>query len=326
MDKQIIVTAEHSSGTIMPSTYETLAFAIELRGITGMPVNILIAGKNISSIAEELATSSGFDVTALEGESLDCYSCEGYVSAIYSCATELNPAYICVPHTPAGYDFAPGLAVRLKYPCLSSVEKISGSESNIIFTRSIWHGKLKMDTAPAGGSAVITVLPGAFKFEGGITDKGKVSIKNISTDLKNTRNISIKASSDEDKSLNDAGVIVSAGRGMLKKENMALVHDLARVFTRSAVGGSRAACDAGWLDHRLQIGLTGRIVSPKLYIACGISGAVQHIAGIKGSQNIVAINRDPKAAIFEYADICVIDDVMAFIPAFIEEAKKRKTM
>jgi electron transfer flavoprotein alpha subunit len=124
-----------------------------------------------------------------------------------------------------------------------------------------------------------------------------------------------------DSTLKDAEVIVSAGRGVGKKENIALIKELAALFPRSAVGASRQACDLGWLEYKHQVGTTGQTVAPKLYIACGISGAIQHVSGMKKAQNIIAINNDPHAAIFHVAHICIVEDLVSFIPLLIEELK-----
>ncbi len=125
--------------------------------------------------------------------------------------------------------------------------------------------------------------------------------------------------------ITEAGVIVSAGQGLGDKENVDLMYQLAALFTKSAVAGSRIVCDLGWLEYRCQVGVTGATVSPRLYIACGISGAVQHLVGMRNSEYIVAINKDPAAAIFQIADICIVEDLTTFIPAFIEAYEKTKS-
>jgi electron transfer flavoprotein alpha subunit len=173
---------------------------------------------------------------------------------------------------------------------------------------------------------ILTVQPGIFKADKNSgSQSGRVTMLAASARNRQSRSLGIKEADMDSAGIGDASVIVAAGKGIGEKENLDLIHRLAAIFPKSAVAGSRIVCDLGWLGYPCQVGVTGTTVSPQLYIACGISGAVQHVMGMQGSEFVVAINKDPSAAIFQVADICIVEDLTAFIPAFIqaynEEAK-----
>jgi electron transfer flavoprotein alpha subunit len=156
---------------------------------------------------------------------------------------------------------------------------------------------------------------------------GSVTVRSFKCESLKTRSRGIKQAEADMTGITEAGVVVSAGQGLGDKENVDLMYQLAALFTKSAVAGSRIVCDLGWLEYKCQVGVTGATVSPQLYIACGISGAVQHVMGMQGSEFIVAINKDPSAAIFQTADVCIVEDLTVFIPEFIRafhDANKAK--
>jgi len=183
---------------------------------------------------------------------------------------------------------------------------------------NIYNGKIELRLAPLSHTTVVTVLPGAFKAEKRKSrSPGPVEFYSNRAVPKRTRPLGVKRVRQEDAGLAQADVVVAAGRGLGKVENLAMIRKLADLFPRSAVAGSRPICDQGWMDYKRQVGLTGATVSPKLYLACGISGAIQHTTGMQGSGFVVAISTDPDAAIFDMAHVCIVEDLTTFIPTFL---------
>lgn len=318
MEEKIAIIAELSKGGFTRATHEVISFAREL-GSAGARPEIIIPGKNVRELAEEIARASGIDVIGIEAEALDLYSAESFRSAILDILKDMNPAYVCLPHSAMGFDLAPGLAVDLGAACITAVDEIREDEKGIYFSRSMWGGKIRAELVPMTQRAVLTVLPGAWTAsveEPGLA--GSVRVVKAKLALGAPEVTLMEAPGERESELPGADVIVSAGRGIGKEENLGMIRKLAGIFSRGAVGASRSVCDLGWLGHKHQIGFTGRTVSPGLYIACGISGAIQHISGMKNSQMVIAINIDPHAPIFGVADYCIVEDLTEFIPALLE--------
>jgi electron transfer flavoprotein alpha subunit len=255
------------------------------------------------------------------------YSAEAYVSILTGFLSTRNAKYICIPHTSTGFEYGPALAVKLLASCVSGVEGINSDSGIICLSRTAISGKIEMKINPLCPTAVLTIMPGAFKAKGRPEKAASGSYEIIisSFSLQKTKTIKILQAEKDDYPINEAEVIVSAGRGIGKKENLELIYRLAGIFERSAIGSSRPICDLGWLGYKHQVGTTGKTVAPKLYIACGISGTVQHVSGIKGANLIVAVNTDPNAAIFNTADYCIVEDTITFIPVLIEEYYRRRS-
>ena len=322
MKERILVIAEHHKGHIVPTTYEAITFALELNSLARAKVLVMILGKSVNGMANMLAETTGLDVLGLEGDHLEFYNAEQYKHAIEHAIGNINPLYICMTHTAMGLDLAPGLAVRLNASCITAVEGIKPNGGKLSFVRSMYGGKIQAEIIPELKKSIITLLPGAWKARERYPDKkGSVQIKDVHRGVSISRTFSVKESEEESLNLDDADVIVAAGRGIGTEENLHLVKDLAKIFNKSAIGASKAVCDLGWLGYKYQIGMTGRTVSPRLYIACGISGSSQHISGMKDSQTVVSINLDPNAAIFNVSNYCIVEDVTTFIPALLEEYK-----
>ncbi len=292
----------------------------------------------ISETAQETGELAGFASMLNAGE-LKIFSLpvheectpETYLDLLTAHLKELSPDAIIVPELPAFSGIAPALAVKLDMQCITSVEGIIKNGGSLKLMRSVLGGKAVMEIIPEF-PAVITVLPGAFeKSEAScslnmpvirllpslFTEGGKqpVRINNLGTIESEMQQSGLP--------ITEAEVLVAAGRGIGKPENLELIRSLAGHFRHSTFAGSRAVVDAGWLPYSAQVGLTGKAVMPKLYIACGISGSPQHIAGMKNSHLIIAINKDPNAAIFNYSHYCIVEDLLEFIPALIEELEKQ---
>lgn len=286
-----------------------------------------IAGSSPCSITAVMPCSSikpvpprGADLLVIEGNVFTNYSSEAWEKAALAAAERLHPDFVIIPHTSSGYDYAPRVAALMGASCITSVSGIEQSTDAVRFRRAGFHGKLDMVYETGKSPAVITVTPGAFSSDESRSESGSINYITPGIRIESFSNITVTDTSENNPELENADVIISAGRGIGKQENLEMVRSMARLFPKSSIAGSRILCDNGWIEYRYQVGLTGKKVSPLLYVACGISGSPQHIAGMKDSGTVVSINRDPGAAIFSHSDICIIEDLEKFIPAFIEAA------
>jgi electron transfer flavoprotein alpha subunit len=321
--KQIFIIAEHNENRAKPILFELCSCARRIQEIFPAEIRVLVLGNETEKLSFEIAGMTGMRVLSIEINELALYDAGIYKTAIETLAAEFAPSFIITGHTPRGLDFASGLAVRLKAACITGVEALREEEGGLCFIRQIHYGKINAHIAPSAERTVITVQSGAFsRYEPDKTDSGKVEKRQVHCVPGSIRARGIKSRKPKDSSISEAKTIVSAGNGIGKRENLDLIYRLAELFPGSAVGGSRILVDRGWLEYGRQIGITGSQVTPGLYMACGISGASQHLAGMRGSGFIVAVNKDPKAAIFRESDICVIEDLNEFIPVFIEEYEK----
>ncbi len=286
------------------------------------PVCLAMAGDDLGGPAETIAVETGLGVFIFQG------GCTGDPPAFFwmniglDALRELNPSYLCMAHDAEGSEIGPALAVRLEAGCITGVEKITIQDDRLCFTRKIFNGKICAMGSSESDTTVLTIASGAFAAdsdEPGIPlAPGRVTTIEASHQSHNMQHLGYRSDMAESKDLKAADVIVAAGNGIGEKENLDLMHQLAGLFAKSAVAGSRPVCDKKWLPLNRQVGITGATVSPKLYIACGISGAEQHLAGMKTADLIVSINTDPHAAIFRASDIGVIEDLTTFIPFFID--------
>ena len=326
MKQTIVIIIEHFNGQINPVSHELVGFAQKLQQITASAIRAVVLDAHPSALAGEMADTWGLDVTAVRVQGLTSYNGEIYQSVLADLLGEFKAAYVCSAHSSQGMDFAPALSVKLNAACITGVENIIEEQGRIYFATSIFGAKAVAHIRPARDISILTIQPGMFKPQK--PDKsgsGKVTIKSCECNSSKTRSRGIKKPEADTTGITEAGVIVSAGQGLGDKENVDLIYQLAALFTKSAVAGSRIVCDLDWLEYRCQVGVTGATVSPRLYIACGISGAVQHVVGMRNSEYIVAINKDPAAAIFQIADICIVEDLTTFIPAFIEVYEKTRS-
>jgi electron transfer flavoprotein alpha subunit len=326
MEQSIIVIAEHLDGQIKPITYELIACAVKLQRFRMLPIQLVILGDDVAGPAREIAQVSGQDIMAIQVPNLHCYNAETYRDILHDLLIEYNPTFICVAHTSQGLDFAPALAVALDADCITGIEDVVEKDGNICAARPLYGGKIFAHHSAGAKTAILTVQPGVFKpLESEFHTTGAVEIKSMIYEPHRSVSLGLKHAEADMSAITEAKVIVAAGRGIAEAENLGIIEQLAKVFPRSAVAGSRIVCDMGWLEYKCQVGVTGATVTPELYIACGISGAVQHVSGMRSSGFIVAINTDPAAAIFQMADICVVEDLTTFIPILIEMYEKLKT-
>ncbi len=321
----ILIIAEHFEDKLKPVTSELLTCAEKIRQFQKARIVAAILGDDVQALADRLAKDHGINVIAGRNPCLKSYNGEVYKAILTELIRELQPACVCVAHTAQGLDFAPALAFRSGAACLTGVEGIFQEAGRLCFSRSIFGGKVVANVAPSADMTILTVQPGLFKPHAvGQVSPGKVELRDMALESQQSRSRGIKAAQTPSGSLTEAKVVISAGRGIGKKENLDLIYRLAEIFPKAAVGGSRPVCDMGWLEYRQQVGVTGATVAPDLYVACGLSGAVQHISGMRGAGFVVAINTDPNAAIFNLADVCVTEDLTTFIPALIEAYEKKR--
>ena len=312
--RTIYLLAELRKGCVTQETYELVSFARAAHN--GKKPVLVLLGKRVEERAREIAKKTGCDTLAGVADHLEHYNPLSYAHALMEILQEQDGAWVCMPHTATGYDLAPRLAVQLKAACITGVESVSDGA----LSRPIHSGRFIEEIVPKTPRVVVTVLPGAYRpCEDATGPAGAVEVRTAAFAKLPSQTLGTVESGYRDGVLKDAEVIVSGGRGTGSKENVSLIRKLAAVFPRSAVGASRSACDLGWFERKQQVGTTGLTVSPKLYVACGISGAFQHVSGMRQAQNIVAINTDIHAPIFQVAHYCIVEDLTTFIPVLLEE-------
>ena len=271
------------------------------------------------AIGRKLASAAGGEVIAVAVDAP--YNTETHAAALESAVKERTPSILLFPGTSNGRDLAPRLAARLNVGVASDVDRLEWTNGKLRARRPVYSGKLFATVEVTGTPAIATTRPNAFPVDDAAEPQVvKLPAPNVQT---KARVVETKTSAAGELSIAEADIIVSGGRGLKEAANFSHIRDLAHAIG-GAVGASRATVDAGWIDHQHQVGQTGRVVSPNLYIAAGISGAIQHLAGMSSSKHIVAINKDPEAPIFRVADLGVVGDLFQVLPALTEEVKKAK--
>lgn len=324
MPETILVVAEQREGKLNRVSLETIAAAQQIAKETGWQVEIVLPGSKVAALAQELAQKAVAKVYALDAPSLAAYTSDAYVEALKQFITGKQPKLVLFPHTYQVRDFAPRLALALDRTLISDSIGYKYEGGKLLFTRQMFQGKFAADVSFAGDSPwLATIQIGAFRAdaaESGTASVETVAAKEIAARV-TPHEVFQEAKQAVD--LSQAEVIVAVGRGIKEQKNLALAEDLAKALG-GEVAASRPICDNGWLPLDRQIGSSGQTVAPKLYFALGISGAIQHIVGMKNSGTIVAINKDPEAPIFEIADVGVIGNLFDIVPAVTEEVKKAK--
>jgi electron transfer flavoprotein alpha subunit len=270
------------------------------------------------SIAKKLAASAGGEVTAVTVDGP--YTTEVHAAALEAAIKERQPSIVLFPGTSNGRDLAPRLAARLNVGVASDVDQLEWTGGKLRARRPVYSGKAFATVEVSGTPAMATCRPNAFPAEESEPQVTKLAAPAIES---KTKVLETKTPEAGEMTIAEADIIVSGGRGLKEAANFSHIRDLAHAIG-GAVGASRATVDAGWIDHQHQVGQTGRVVSPNLYIAAGISGAIQHLAGMSSSKHIVAINKDPEAPIFRVADLGVVGDLFQILPALTEEVKKAR--
>jgi electron transfer flavoprotein alpha subunit len=311
----ILIVAEIQGGKIREASFELATVAQKLAAAGGHQVKSLVAGKGIAGLAEELAKRGGGEVYAADNDALANYSVETASRAIRAAVDASGAEIVLLSNTPSGWDVAPRIAAALDAGFVSDCFKADIEGGKLVFHRRVFNGKLDAKVTANAGKLVATVQPGAnAPFAG--TTTGKVTPLAVELPAgARARFVGIKVAESKGVDLSKAEIIVSGGRGVGAPEKFPEVIQPLADALGGAMGASRPVVDAGWLPHHYQVGSSGQIVSPKLYIAAGISGAIQHLVGMKTSNYIIAINKDPDAPIFEVANLGVVGDLFEIVPA-----------
>jgi len=318
----ILVVAEQRDGKLNRATLETVAAAQALAG--GDQIKAVVLGQSVGPVAQELADTVS-EVLLVEHATLAIYTPDAFATAVQQVVASAKPTYVLFPHTYQTRDFAPVAALRIGGALITDVTGIAGTGASATFTRPMFQGKLSAEVRHQGdGPRCVTIQIGAFRADG-VTrgTAGAVTPVAVTIDASSIRQ-SPEAPFKEAKQAVDLGQaerIVAVGRGIKTQENIAIAERLAKAMG-AEIAASRPICDSGWLPMDRQIGSSGQTVAPKLYIALGISGAIQHLVGMKGARTIVAINKDADAPIFEVADYGIVGDLFEIVPALVSELEK----
>ena len=312
----VLVFCEVKDGKIKKASREALSIGRKLAESAG---GDLMALANDKSVAEE---AGRYGAKKLYVANISDYSTEAYTAALAQVCGEVKPAVLLFAGTSNGRDLAPRIGARLDAGVASDVDQLSWTDGKLRARRPVYSGKAFATVEVTSTPAIATARPNAFPVEEAGGGAAEVSEVSVPADAK-SKLVETKTPEAGEMTIAEADIIVSGGRGLKEGSNFSHVRDLAHAIG-GAVGASRATVDAGWIDHQHQVGQTGRVVSPNLYIAAGISGAIQHLAGMSSSKHIVAINKDPEAPIFRVADLGVVGDLFQVLPALTEEVKKAK--
>ena len=318
----ILVVAEQRDGKLNRATWESIAAAHDAGGT----VKIVLPGSGTDAVAAEVAAAEVAEVIAIDDPALAQYTADGWVQALAALIAAESPDLVFFPHTYQTRDFAPALAARIGRALVTDVTAIRKQGDALAYARPVFQGKLSADVAPVGPAPhLVTFQIGAFRGDAARRGTAAAAVRRAS--------IAIDASAIRQKpeapfkeakqavDLSQAERIIAVGRGIKGQENLKLVEQLAQAMG-AEIAASRPICDAGWLPMDRQIGSSGQTVAPKLYVALGISGAIQHLVGMKGSRTIVAINKDAEAPIFEVADYGIAGDLFEVVPAMVAELSK----
>ena len=316
----ILVIAEHNGGQVHRATWEAVAAAQAL----GQPVTIVVAGHDIAGIGEALATAQVAQVLVLDHAALANYTADGYVAALAGVVGTTAPTLVLAAHTYQARDFMPSLATRCQRGLVSDCVAIQAEGDGFRLTRPVFQARLQADVRAVGAAPhFATLQAGAVRAD--TLQKGTAPVTTqpgaLDPSAVRQRPDAPFKETKQAVDLTAAERIVSVGRGIKGPEHLDLIKELAEALG-AELAASRPICDNGWLPMDRQIGSSGQTVAPKLYLALGISGAIQHVVGMKGAKTIVAVNKDPEAPIFELADYGIAGDLFDVVPALIAELKK----
>jgi electron transfer flavoprotein alpha subunit len=322
----ILVIAEQRAGELNRATWETIAGAQQLAA--SEPVVVVVPGAAAQEVAVELGAAQVSEVVAVDAPALEPYTPDGYVAALQEAIGRLSPSLVLLPHTYQTRDFAPKLAARLNRAIVTDVTGFKEVGGERAYVRPMFQGKLTADVVLRGERPhFVTFQIGAFRVDQAARGLAHAPVRTLSVDVDAA---AIREHPEppfqearQTVDLSQAERIVSVGRGIKEQANIQIAQKLADAL-HAELAASRPICDAGWLPMERQVGSSGQTVAPKLYLAVGISGAIQHLVGMKGSRTVVAINKDANAPIFEVADYGIVGDLFQVVPELIAEVKKAK--
>jgi electron transfer flavoprotein alpha subunit len=322
MARKVLVLAEARDNTLRNVSFETISAGKTVA--EGGEVVAVLLGEGVGSLANELIHYGADKVVTVEDAKLKTYTPDGYAQALLAVIDAESPEGLVIGHTALGKDLSPKIAGKLNSGLISDATAVEVAGGNLVFTRPIYSGKAFEKKIITDGLIFATIRPNNIA-PLAKDDSRTGEITSLSVEIKDLRTIvkEVVRKASEGVDLSEAKVVIAGGRGVKSEEGFEPLKELANVLG-GAIGASRGACDAEYCDYSLQIGQTGKVVTPDLYIACGISGAIQHLAGMSNSKVIVAINKDPEANIFKVADYGIVGDLFEVLPLLTEEFKKLK--
>jgi electron transfer flavoprotein alpha subunit len=319
MGNNVLFIAEQRDGVLKKVAFEMLGVGAELAAALGGSVEAALLGTGLDGLTDTLAQYGATKVYVADDESLATYSAEGYANTLAAFIGESAPAIVLVGATAMGRDLAPRLAARLGVGLASDCVALAIDGGRLVATRPIFAGKALAKVKLNGDPQMATLRPNVLAApEPDPTATAAVEAIAAATGEVRAKVVDVAAAGEGEIDVAEADIVVSGGRGVAGPEGFAPVRSLAKTL-KAAVGASRAAVDAGWIEHSHQVGQTGKTVTPNLYIACGISGAIQHLAGMKTSKVIVAVNKDPEAPIFKVANYGIVGDLFEVVPLLEKE-------
>jgi electron transfer flavoprotein alpha subunit len=323
----ILVIAEQRGGRLNRASWEVIAAAQQLAA--GDPVVVAVPGADAAAAGSELAAAAVQEVVLLQHAALEPYTPDGFVQALAAFIRDASPRYVLFAHTYQTRDFAPALAARLNGSLVTDVTGVRAADGRTLFSRPMFQGKLAADVSLTGdGPHMVSFQLGSYRADAAARGSQPAPVRTVDAQVDPA---AIRQQPEapfqevrQAVDLSQAERIVAVGRGIKDKDHLPLVEQLAEALG-AELAASRPICDAGWLPMERQIGSSGQTVAPKLYVAVGISGAIQHVVGMKGSRTIVAINKDPDAPIFEVADYGVTGDLFEILPALTAELQNQQS-
>jgi electron transfer flavoprotein alpha subunit len=308
---KFLVFIEQREGKIRKASLEALSLA---RRLAGGPVAAVLPGKGVAALASGLGKYGAGVVYVVDRGDLALYSTRGYVGALDAAAKKVSPDAVLIAATAMGKDVAPRFAARHDVSVLADLMDLRVESGRLVGSRPVYSGKARAEV-DCGNAAlqVATTRPNVFPAQAGDAADPRVETLDLPAIAPRARVVKVETSESKELDVSEADIIVSGGRGIKGPENWPLIKDLQEALG-AALGASRAVVDAGWIDHQYQVGQTGKVVSPTLYVACGISGAIQHLAGMGTSKVIVALNKDPEAPIFKVATYGIVGDIFQTVP------------
>lgn len=320
---EILVLVEHRQGEIRDITFEMLGIGRQIAGSHGTRLTAVVLSAGLPELAKQ-AASCADAVEAIDHECFAEFNSDAYQEALSHLITERKPVLCLIGQTSYGLDLAPSLATQLGVPLVTDVTDLSLEAGNVVAARAVYGGKAKARVRTRSAGAVVTIQPGAFPAAASSAN-GEINARSaaFSSDFARKRFLRFIEAASEGLDITQSDIVVSVGRGIGDPKNLPLVEDLAAALG-GVLGCSRPVVDKRWLPKSRQVGISGKTVKPKLYLAIGISGAFQHLSAVKGSGMLVAINKDPKAPIFRAADYGIVGDLFKVVPALTERIRQAR--
>ena len=328
MPETILVVVEQREGKLNRVSWETLTAGQAIAAETGWSLEAAVAGSGVESLAAEVAAKKVAKVYAIQSPKLAPYTADAFAAGLKQFITSRQPKLVLMPHTYQVRDFVPKLATSMQRAAITDCVGYKKDGEKLLFTRQMFQGKLAADVSFTSEAPwFVTFQNGTFRGDKVEAGSAAASVESVTVDIADNavRNKPQEVFKEAKQAvdLTQAEVIIAVGRGIKEQKNIDLAKQLAEALG-GEVAASRPICDSGWLPMDRQIGSSGQTVAPKLYLALGISGAIQHIVGMKGSRTIIAVNKDSEAPIFEIADYAVVGNLFDIVPPLIEEVKKAK--